>query len=60
MRKQRVSLSHVQRQGSHLTECLCSALIGCLNSQSMVGGLKHGGLIKADYKGGERAGIRLW
>lgn len=59
MRKQQTSLTHVRRQDSHVTKYLCSALIGCLTSQSVEGGLKCGGLIKADYKGGECAGIRL-
>lgn len=39
MSKQQTSLTHVQRQGSHVTKYLCSALIGFRISQSAEGGL---------------------
>lgn len=39
MRKQQVSLAHMQRQDSHVTKNLCSALVGCLSCQSVEGGL---------------------
>lgn len=46
MRKQKTSLTHVQRQGSHVTKYLCSAPIGCLTSQSVEGGLNTVGWLK--------------
>lgn len=44
--KQQMSLTHVQRQASHGTKYLCFALIGCLTSQSMEGGLNAVGWLK--------------
>lgn len=51
-------MTHAQRQGSMLLN-VCALPWLAVSPVSQWRGLKYGGLIKADYKGGECAGIRL-